>query len=96
MFDFETACKIAKRFYALTLTYTGKGVIKGQVESAGKSRQRVGGESPPHGNEERWPRVMRRLPVRGRRSVDRGRVGLAIELRNHLVWVADLVIWWES
>ena len=22
----------------------------GQVESAGKSRQRVGGESPPHGN----------------------------------------------
>ena len=31
-----------------------------------------------------WPRVMRRLPVRGRRSVDRGRAGLAIELRNHL------------
>ncbi len=23
---------------------------RGQVESAGKSRQRVGGESPPHGN----------------------------------------------
>jgi len=40
-----------------------------------------------------WPRVMRRLPVRGRRSVDRGRAGLAIELRNHLVRVADLVIW---
>jgi len=38
-----------------------------------------------------WPRVMRRLPVRGRRSVDRGRSGLAIELRNHLFRVADLV-----
>ncbi len=23
---------------------------RGQVESAGKSRQRVGGENPPHGN----------------------------------------------
>jgi len=23
---------------------------RGQIESAGKSRQRVGGESPPHGN----------------------------------------------
>jgi hypothetical protein len=32
-----------------------------------------------------WPRVMRRLPVRGRRSVDRGHAGLAIELRNHLI-----------
>ncbi len=41
-----------------------------------------------------WPRVMRRLPVRGRRSVDRGRAGLAIELRNHLIRVADLVMWW--
>ena len=28
------------------------------------------------------PRVMRRLPVRGRRSVDRGCAGRAIELRN--------------
>jgi len=41
-----------------------------------------------------WPRVMRRLPVRGRRSVDRGRAGPAIELRNHLIRVADLVTWW--
>ena len=41
-----------------------------------------------------WPRVMRRLLVRGRRSVDRGRAGLAIELRNHLFRVADLVTWW--
>jgi hypothetical protein len=37
---------------------------------------------------------MRRLPARERRSVDRGRAGLAIELRNHLFWVADLVTWW--
>ena len=41
-----------------------------------------------------WPRVMRRLLARGRRSVDRGRAGLAIELRNHRIRVADLVIWW--
>ena len=26
-------------------------VERGQVESAGKSRQRVGGESPPHGTD---------------------------------------------
>jgi len=38
-----------------------------------------------------WPRVMRRLPARGRRSVDRGCAGRAIELRNHLIRVADLV-----
>jgi hypothetical protein len=29
-------------------------------------------------NDRPWLRVMRRLPVRGRRSVDRGRAGLAI------------------
>ena len=27
-----------------------RGRNRGQVESAGKSRQRAGGESPPHGN----------------------------------------------
>jgi len=37
-----------------------------------------------------WPRVLRRLPVRGRRSVDRGRAGLDIELRNHLFGLPTL------
>ena len=37
---------------------------------------------------------MRWYPVRVKRSVDRGRAGMAIELRNHLIRVADLVIWW--
>ncbi len=41
-----------------------------------------------------WPRDMRRFLVRGRRSVDRGRAGLALELRNHQIRVADLVAWW--
>jgi hypothetical protein len=38
-----------------------------------------------------WPRVMRRLPARGRRSVDRGKRRSAIELRNHPIQGADLV-----
>jgi hypothetical protein len=35
---------------ARTQGFTTEKQNGGQVESAGKSRQRVGGESPPHGN----------------------------------------------
>jgi len=38
-----------------------------------------------------WPWVMRRFLLRGRWSVDRGRAGLAIERRNHLIRVAHLM-----
>ena len=40
---------------------------RGQAESAGKSRHEVGGASPLHGmsSDQPWPRVMRRLSVRG-------------------------------
>jgi len=41
------------RYYILTKNHSNKKTRlqkRGQVESAGKSRQRVGGESPPHGN----------------------------------------------
>ena len=55
--------------------------------------QRVGGEAPAElsrsqvprmvmVSDQPWPRVMRQLPVRGRRSVDRGRVSLKRDLRQ--------------
>ncbi|MDO9535768.1 MAG: hypothetical protein Q7J85_10675 [Bacillota bacterium] len=40
------------------------------------------------------PRVMRGQPRGRTRSVDRGKRRPAIELRNHLIWGADLVDWW--
>ena len=73
--------------------YTYKGVKSKAPVKAGKEQ----GVKVPRmvmDSDQPWPQVMRRLPVRGRRSVDRGRAGLAIELRNHLIRVADLVIWW--
>ena len=53
-------------------------------ESAGINRHGVGDENALHRrrSESRWPRVMRWCPVRAQRSVDRGRVGGAIEPRN--------------
>ncbi len=49
-----------------------------------------------------WPRVMHRPLVREAAKRWQGTcpdepecsTGLAIELRNHLIWVADLVTWW--
>jgi len=37
---------------------------------------------------------MRRLTVREREALTGVRAGLVIELRNHLIRIADLVIWW--
>jgi hypothetical protein len=53
-------------------------------ESAGRNRHGAGDENALHrrSSESRWPRVMRWRPVRAQRSVDRGRVGWAIEPRN--------------
>ena len=53
-------------------------------ESAGINRHGEGDENALHRrrSESRWPRVMRWRSVRAQRSVDRGRVGGAIEPRN--------------
>ena len=52
---------------------------------AGINRQGERNERVRHrrSSEPRWPRVMRQPAVRGRRSVDRGCAGRAIEPRNH-------------
>ena len=55
-----------------------------RCESAGENRHGAGGESPLRRrcSEPLRPRVMRRLPVRGRRSVSAGIRRRGIELRN--------------
>ena len=64
-------------------------------ESAGINRHGEGDENALHrrSSDPRWPRVMRWRSVRAQRSVDRGRVGGAIEPRNdNLVQGADALL----
>jgi hypothetical protein len=62
-----------------------------RFESAGISRHGEGDVNAPHRriSDPRWPRVMRWRSVRAQRSVDRGRVGGAVEPRNFLIRGAD-------
>ena len=82
------------------MAFTDRGLERMRMENGIKSKapvkaskeQRVKVPRMVMGSDQPWPQVTRRFPVRGRRSVDRGRAGLATELRNHLIRVADLVI----
>ena len=68
------------------------------VESAGINRHGEGDENALHrrSSDPRWPRVMRWRSVRAQRSVDRGRVGGAIEPRKRFSPGCRRLLWWAE